>query len=106
MVDVQALKQRIAEARAAGNGLDLRNAILDACGGFGGLATECLAARNYPAAETALREWGEELERGKTELLEKQLLFSHSRHQAALGSMAEIKGLEAYFVYGDFVDAP
>jgi hypothetical protein len=104
--EIQSHKQRIATARAARNDVDLRNALLDAFAEFGSLATNFLSARNYAAAESTLKEWGETLERAKAELLEKQLLFNHSRLQAAMGSFEEIKGLEAYFLYGDFVDAP
>jgi len=106
MTDVLALKQRIAQARSGGNEVELRNALLDAFAGYGSLPTALLSSRNYGVAEELLKNWGEELEGARSELLEKQLLFSHSRHQAACGSLEEIKGLEAYFLNGDFVDAP
>ncbi len=106
MDDVKAWSQRIVAARSSGNSLQLRNTLLDAFGVFNTLTTAFLADKNYEGAEAVLKGWAEELDKGKAELLEKQLLYAHSRYQAACGYLAENRGLVAYFLHGDFVDAP
>jgi hypothetical protein len=98
--------QRIRDARTAGDAAQLRNTLLDVFADFGDRATQLLSTREFGTLEALLAEWAGELDRAKGDLLDRQLLFSHSRYQAACGSASESRGLEAYFVHGDFVDAP
>jgi hypothetical protein len=106
MNELQTWKQQIADARKAGDAAGVRNTLLDAFAAFGCLSTSLVSERNYAAAEVVQKEWGEMLEQAKTDLLEKQLLFSHSRYQASCGTLQELLGLQAYFLHGDFVEAP
>lgn len=53
-----------------------------------------------------MKEWEEALEKAMPALDEKQQLFSHSRHQTSSGYLWESMGLGAYFLDGDYVNAP
>jgi hypothetical protein len=106
MDEIQSLKQRMTNACRVTNDVERRNALLDALAEFGSLSTNALSAKDYRASEDILKEWADALEKAQPHLLEKQTLFSHSRLQAAMGSWTELRGLEAYFQHGDFVDAP
>ena len=106
MIALEPVQQRIRDARSAGDSAQLRNTLLDAFADFGDRSTQLLSTRDFGTLEALLAEWSGELDRAKGDLLDRQLLFSHSRFQAACGSASESRGLEAYFVYGDFVDAP
>ena len=106
MLALEPIQQRIRDARSAGDAAQLRNTLLDVFADFGERSTQLLSTRDFGSLEALLAEWGGQLDRAKPDLLDRQLLFSHSRYQAACGSASESRGLEAYFVYGDFVDAP
>ena len=106
MTALEPIQQRIRDARTAGDAAQLRNTLLDVFADFGQRSTDLLGTRDFASLESLLAEWSGELDRAKGDLLDRQLLFSHSRYQAACGSASESRGLEAYFLNGDFVDAP
>src|SRR4051794_18810650 len=99
-------KDPVAEARAAGDTAAVRNALLDRLALLASETSDLVARRDARAVEAKLAEWARELELVKADLLDRQLLYCHSRFQASSGTWAETRGLEAYFLLGDFVDAP
>ena len=103
---IQEIKQRAEAARAAGERGRLVHIHLDMFNAFASGVTESLAERDYQTAEELLEDWETVLEEAKEELGEKQIVYAHCRRQASSGYLWESRGLEEYFLYGDYVDAP
>lgn len=104
--EIKSLKQRITAAQASGETKGLRNAYLDLFAQYSSEAIGLISKREYETAKSLLKEWEESLEKAMPALDEKQQFYSHSRHQMSSGYLWETMGLAAYFLDGDYVNAP
>ncbi|MCP9450766.1 MAG: hypothetical protein NNA21_11985 [Nitrospira sp.] len=104
--EIESLKQRITEAGASKEIKELRNAYLDLFAQYASTIIEFISKREYEKAKSVLKEWEEALEKAMPALDEKQRFYSHSRHQMSSGYLWESMGLAAYFLDGDYVNAP
>ncbi|NOZ25887.1 MAG: hypothetical protein GXO94_07370 [Nitrospirae bacterium] len=94
---------------AAGDSGDvrtLRNRYLDTFEQYSASVVDLISERRYQQASNALEEWSKSLEQAGTVLNERQRLFSYSRLQTMWGYLWESKGLAAYFLDGDYINAP
>lgn len=104
--EIESLKQRITAAHASGETKGLRDAYLDLFAQYSSTTIGLISKREYEKAKSVLKEWEEALEKAMPALDEKQQFYSHSRHQMSSGYLWESMGLAAYFLDGDFVNAP
>lgn len=104
--EIESLKQRITAAGASEETKELRNAYLDLFAQYSSTTIELISKREYEKAKSVLKEWEETLEKAMPALDEKQQFYSLSRHQMSSGYLWESMGLAAYFLDGDYVNAP
>lgn len=103
---IQELNQRVETAWKAGDFTGVKNACMDLFNAFAREVLRKLSERDYEAGDALLAQWDELLDKAKDQLEEKQILYGYCRHQASAGYLWESRGLEAYFLHGDYVDAP
>jgi hypothetical protein len=104
--EIESLRQRITVAQTSGETKQLRNAYLNLFAKYSSTTSELLDKREYEKAKSVLKEWEEVLEKAMPELDEKQQLYSHCRYQMMAGYVFESIGNAAYFLDGDYVNAP
>lgn len=104
--NVESQKKIIAAAIASGDEKSIQNAYLDLFRIFPDVITSHLSEYDHGRAESVLDEWEEALTQAKPYLNERQQFYSHARHQNISGYFYESRGLEAYYVDGNFISAP
>lgn len=104
--EIESMKQRITAAGSSGDTKALRNAYLDLFAQYSSMTIELISKREYEKAKSILQDWEEALEKARPALDEKQQFYSFSRHQTSSGYLWESMGLAAYFLDGDYVNAP
>ena len=83
-----------------------RNQFLDQFAKFSATVSELISQRQYRQAQEVLRKWRTLLDGARPVLDEKQRLYSYARQQVKEAYLWESMGLSAYFLDGDYINAP